>query len=127
MAGLKNGDGFSISEVVIAVALILLIAAMVLPAFIFSSETSSKAKFRVIAASLARKEAEEVKSLGASATTVSYHQLSEAPQFGIERVVTVDSPEVGMNTVKIYVYEHPKDGRAPLASYTFYILRDGGV
>ncbi|MDI6690028.1 MAG: hypothetical protein QMD66_05625 [Actinomycetota bacterium] len=127
MAGLKNKDGFSISEVVVAVALVMLIAAMVLPAFIFSSETSSKAKFRVIAASLARKEAEEVKSLGTLATTVPYYQLSEAPQFGIERLVTIDSPEVGMNTVKIHVYEHPKDDKAPLASYTFYILRDGGV
>jgi type II secretory pathway pseudopilin PulG len=122
----ENEEGFSIVEVVVAATLILLIAITVLPGFIFSSETSSNANLKVIATSLARREAEQVKTLGGEATTDPYHQLSDAPKFGLERIVTTDSPQVGMNTVQINVCKHPKDSQKPLATFTFYILQKSG-
>lgn len=123
----REESGFSLTEVIMAVAILSLIAASLLPAFIFSTETSSKARTQIIAANLVQEEAEQVKTLGGSAPTVPYHQLNDYPQFGLERIVTADSPEQGMNTIQINVYKHSENNHAPLSRLTFYLLRDGGI
>ncbi len=116
----------SIAEILVASSLLLLVAAGTLNGLIFSADTTARTNSVVIAGAVLQKEIEAVKTLGSNVTGEAYHQVSYAPQYGVERVVATDSPQAGIDKVTVNVYKYPKaDGDLPLAELSFYVKQDG--